>query len=192
MGWFLVNFCTALRIPFSLVAVHYALLGEWKTAMAWFLAAVLTDLLDGLLALIFKVRSKFGELFDPSCDTIMVIAGGIGLVMTTGERYHPWLIFLGIFAATITYVAVLGLPGLAKKRFGWFGETLFYKILSFCYPLSYVAVAVGILCIYIVRGMNEGAPWGLLAVAITMIFVALMKRGRVAEWYSPVKEHLAR
>lgn len=70
----LANLLTGLRIlaaPF----LYLAILHQYSiTALILCFLGGLTDLLDGMAARKFKQESRFGELFDPLADKIMMIA----------------------------------------------------------------------------------------------------------------------
>ena len=54
----------------------------WTTwlALALFVAAALTDWLDGHLARKWKIESDFGRLFDPLADKLLVVVTFVGLL----------------------------------------------------------------------------------------------------------------
>ena len=86
------NILTLLRIciaPFLVVAVLQA---SYGLAFALFMAAGLTDALDGALARILKQRSMLGQYLDPIADKLLVSAALISLVQ---ERVIAgWLVVL--------------------------------------------------------------------------------------------------
>lgn len=55
---------------------------QWTAwlALALFVAAALTDWLDGYLARLWKIESDFGRLFDPLADKLLVTVAFIGLL----------------------------------------------------------------------------------------------------------------
>jgi cardiolipin synthase (CMP-forming) len=66
------NFLTLLRIclaPFLVVAI---LEGDFKVGFVLFVAAGLTDALDGLLARVLKQRSMLGHYLDPVADKLLL------------------------------------------------------------------------------------------------------------------------
>jgi len=111
-------------------------------AMGLFLAAALTDLLDGYLARRWEVESTFGRIMDPVCDKVLVIGAFIYLAgprfiipsdvpegvqqylelnMITGV--YPWMGVV-ILARELLVTAVRGeLEGGGSK----FGATVFGK-----------------------------------------------------------------
>jgi CDP-diacylglycerol---glycerol-3-phosphate 3-phosphatidyltransferase len=77
-----------LLIP-VLVALFYAP-WEWthRAASMVFLAAALTDWLDGWVARRFNQASSFGAFLDPVADKLMV---AVALVLVLQRDPHPWL-----------------------------------------------------------------------------------------------------
>jgi len=75
------NLLTMLRL--LLAAVFFTLLASYQfgadqawlliPAMALFIAAALTDMLDGILARRWQVESKFGRIMDPFCDKVLIL-----------------------------------------------------------------------------------------------------------------------
>lgn len=90
------NMLTVLRL--ILAAVFFAALSMarygWTVkdaAQTWlligivlFVAAAVTDALDGYLARRWKVESKFGRIMDPVCDKILILGA---LVFLAGPRF---------------------------------------------------------------------------------------------------------
>lgn len=72
--WTLANQLTFLRlvaVPFFILAVLEARFG---LALAIFIAAGVTDLLDGAIARIFKQRTALGAYLDPAADKLLLTA----------------------------------------------------------------------------------------------------------------------
>src|SRR5262249_10584149 len=59
-------------IPFFILAVLEA---RFSLALAIFVAAGVTDLLDGAIARVFKQRTKLGAYLDPAADKLLLTAG---------------------------------------------------------------------------------------------------------------------
>lgn len=87
----LATFLTLGRIVLIpvLVALFYAP-WEWthRAAAMVFLAAALTDWLDGWVARRFDQESSFGAFLDPVADKLMV---AVALVLVLQRDPHPWL-----------------------------------------------------------------------------------------------------
>lgn len=90
------NLLTMLR--FILSAVFFALLAFYRVdtgthwllipAIVLFIAAAITDAMDGYYARKWQVESKFGRIMDPFCDKVLVIGAlcflaGPGFVLNT-------------------------------------------------------------------------------------------------------------
>ncbi len=70
MNW--PNAITIVRILLIPLFVYEVLMGDYTTgAMVFFLAAV-TDALDGLIARIFRMKSRLGTFLDPLADKLLV------------------------------------------------------------------------------------------------------------------------
>ena len=68
-------------VPFFVLAFYLPGFYGDLTALILFIVASFTDFLDGMLARMFGVESKLGELLDPIADKIIVAAALILLVM---------------------------------------------------------------------------------------------------------------
>ena len=68
-------------VPFFVLAFYLPGFYGDLTALILFIIASFTDFLDGMLARMFGVESKLGELLDPIADKIIVAAALILLVM---------------------------------------------------------------------------------------------------------------
>lgn len=93
----LANRLTMLRVVLA-AAVFFCLLAEgarWHLlALALFLAAVVTDWLDGWLARRTGTTSPFGKIADPIADKILVIGTFIALLRTKDLDIPLWAVFL--------------------------------------------------------------------------------------------------
>ncbi len=70
--------------------VHYS----WINYLACliFCIASFTDFFDGYIARMYNIKSKFGEVFDPLADKMLILGAFIGLLIL--DRANPWAIFL--------------------------------------------------------------------------------------------------
>ena len=68
-------------VPFFVLAFYLPGFYGDLTALILFIVASFTDFLDGMLARIFGVESKLGELLDPIADKVIVATALILLVM---------------------------------------------------------------------------------------------------------------
>lgn len=87
MKWTLPNTLTVIRILLIpvFVACYYLPIPSWNIwAAVIFIAAALTDWLDGFLARKFSQVSTFGKLWDPTADKLLV-AAALLLLMEWGK-----------------------------------------------------------------------------------------------------------
>lgn len=70
----LPNALTLIRLLLIPVFIHLMNIGQMKTALAVFVAASLTDILDGWIARKYNLITDFGKLFDPLADKLMVLS----------------------------------------------------------------------------------------------------------------------
>ena len=94
MGLTLANALTILRmvtIPFFIVAIGYNRNG-W--ALVLFVAAGLTDLLDGLIARVWKGESSIGAVLDPLADKLLLTAALVMLAFPDQSKAFPELVLV--------------------------------------------------------------------------------------------------
>ena len=98
MNW--ANALTALRLAVAPVAAWAVATAQWRLALSVFALAVVTDLLDGIVARWLGRVSKAGGVFDHATDCIFVTAT-IGGLATVG--WAPWLLVAVIPLAFAQY-----------------------------------------------------------------------------------------
>ena len=89
--WTIPNVLTMLRLILVPVFAVLFFRGFRKASLAVFLAASLTDLLDGYLARRLNQITDFGKLFDPLADKLMVLTA---LICQGVAGVFPWAAIL--------------------------------------------------------------------------------------------------
>src|SRR5262249_58609371 len=98
--WTLPNFITLLRLaalPFFLLCVSD---GRFGLALVIFVAAGISDGIDGYLARRFDMRSALGSYLDPIADNLLLISSYLFLAVPSFParvKIPVWLAFLLIF-----------------------------------------------------------------------------------------------
>ncbi|MGB0767353.1 MAG: CDP-alcohol phosphatidyltransferase family protein [Phycisphaeraceae bacterium] len=92
------NLLTMLRLV--LAGVFFAILAYYRfdddryplllPAIGLFIAAALTDALDGYFARRWQVESKFGRIMDPFCDKVLVL-GALVFLAGPAFSYETWV-----------------------------------------------------------------------------------------------------
>lgn len=103
--WTVPNVLTIFRLLLVPVFIIVFAAGHPKAALAVFVAASLTDLLDGFLARKLNQITDFGKLFDPLADKLMVLTA---LACQGFSGVLPWAAIL-IVAAKEIYMVIGGL-----------------------------------------------------------------------------------
>ncbi|HTL98065.1 MAG TPA: CDP-diacylglycerol--glycerol-3-phosphate 3-phosphatidyltransferase [Holophagaceae bacterium] len=109
----LPNALTLLRIlaiPFFAIAVWYGYLWE---ALAIFIGAGITDLLDGWIARTFNQKSRLGAFLDPAADKLLMTTAFILMALPKGHLNQPIPAWAAIIAISrdvlISFVVTLAL-----------------------------------------------------------------------------------
>src|SRR5689334_23366484 len=108
--WTLPNVLTFARLlvlPFLIVAI---LEGRHRTALIVFLAAALSDIVDGFLARRFGMSSPLGAYLDPIADKLFLVSSFIvyALPSTPAKVHVPvWLLVVVIFRDVMMLIVAL-------------------------------------------------------------------------------------
>lgn len=142
----LPNAMTVLRL--FLAGAFFASLNSYRypdqnrlwanVAIGLFIAAVLTDFLDGFLARRWQAVTTFGRLMDPFCDKVLILGAFIymagprfvvaawvedGSFFTMATGVYPWMVAV-ILARELLVTGIRGLVESMGVRFGarWSGK----------------------------------------------------------------------
>jgi cardiolipin synthase len=88
----LPNFFTFIRLALTPWVVHEILAGRHGAALFWFIAAAVTDLLDGAAARKLGLGTQVGAYFDPIADKCLM--SGVFLALAAAAIVPWWLVFL--------------------------------------------------------------------------------------------------
>ena len=129
------NTLTGLRLV--LAGVFFAMLAVYRydadldwlllPAIVMFIAAAVTDALDGHLARKWQVESKFGRIMDPFCDKVLIIGAVVFLAGpafvdpqrpgTLVSGMYPWMVVL-IIGRELLVTVIRGEAEGAGHKFG--------------------------------------------------------------------------
>lgn len=96
------NHLTGLRLFLIPFVFYFILIENYKIGLPLFVAAALTDMLDGSLARLRKQITDWGILWDPIADKILI--GSIVIILIAREL-HP---LLGISIISLEAIFILG------------------------------------------------------------------------------------
>lgn len=126
--WTLPNFITLLRLavlPFFLYAIS---VGRFDAALTLFVAAGISDGIDGYLARRLDMKSALGAYLDPIADKLLLMSSYLFLAIPSFPatvKVPVWLAFLVISRdALLLTVALLLILTSNKRRFPptWLGK----------------------------------------------------------------------
>lgn len=153
----LPNALTLLRLLLVPVFAALYLTGSVRLALVVYVAAALTDALDGFLARKLNQITSFGKLFDPLADKLMQLTMLICLA-TTG---HVAWVYIGILLLKELYM-VVGAAVLFRRKI-----VIQANILGKIATLTGVAA---ILCIYPWHAIAPLTTAGQWLLALSLIF----------------------
>ncbi len=109
---------TILRVLLTPVFVLLILYGRMQTALAVFMLAGFTDLMDGLIARRFNQKSELGTLLDPIADKLLLVSSFLVLTFTgvdLGVRIPVWLT-VSVISRDILLVTAVVIVNLAMGK----------------------------------------------------------------------------
>ena len=165
----LANRLTLLRVALA-AAVFGAMMTEsprWHgVALVLFIAAIVTDWLDGWLARRTNSVSHFGKIADPIADKILVLGTLLALIRHKELGIPVWAVFLMLMRE----LAIGGVRMIAAAQGKSFGAEGAGKIKT---VVQCVAVLL-MLAIVVLRDMGRASSWLLAWPApLTMLCAAL-------------------
>ena len=158
----LITLARLLSVPLAI----WLILGERYTAAFWlFVAAGLSDALDGYIAKRFDRRTRLGALLDPAADKALLT--GVYVTLWIVGQLPGWLIFLVVLRDVLIVLGfVLIHATAAPKRF----DPLYISKVNTLVQLALVAFVLA-------RGVGieaESVKWALiLAAAATTVLSGL-------------------
>ncbi len=98
------NILTFGRMVLTVFFFSAGLQNDWPWALTLFVAAAVTDMIDGTIARLLNQKSRFGAIIDPAADKLMMLAG---VSLLTIQEILPWWL-MAIIVGRDLYI-VLGL-----------------------------------------------------------------------------------
>lgn len=154
------NILTLLRVAAVPVFIVSMLKNEHFLAIAVFLLAEITDVLDGVIARRFNLITPFGKIADPVADKLMQLSAlFVFSIKDMIPKIIPWLVF-----GKELFLLISGLYLMRKKidmSSKWFGK------------LTSVILFIAIMLVFLGVPRNITDPIFWLCVAMAL-FAALM------------------
>ena len=174
----LANRLTLLRVALA-VAVFAALMAEsaaWHAAaLALFLAAVVTDWLDGWLARSTGTISPFGKVADPIADKVLVLGTLLSLVRVKDFDVPLW----ALFAILMREMLILGVRVIAGAQGKVLAADRWGKLKT---GVQLAAVALMIL-VLVLRDRGLASAWMIDAVPYLVILCAFLALSTLVTYF---------
>jgi cardiolipin synthase (CMP-forming) len=167
-----------LLIPAFVILVVY---GEFGWALGIFMAAGITDGLDGLLARLTDQKTSIGAWLDPMADKLLLVTTFIVLTwpgLGLANRFPIWLTVC-IISRDVVIVLTVAIVNLAIGR-RTFRPSIFGKIATAMYMLTAV---VALVYNYLGRhsSLFEVLVWASLAITLISAFHYIFHAARIIE-----------
>ncbi len=138
------NILTMVRILLVPFVVYFIFHGNLPVALIFFLAACLTDLVDGFVARHFNMVSKVGIFLDPFADKFMAIATLLSFALNPAKPGGPPIIPLWMVIVIFAKELIMVIGGLIIMNNGY--STPANKLGKLCAFVFNVAIASCFLC----------------------------------------------
>ncbi len=168
----LPNLLTLVRFLLVAPVGYSVLMGHFEIALALFLFASLSDLIDGWLARRFAWESSLGRLLDPAADKILLLTVLISL--TLSDVLPMWagvtlvLRDVLLLMAAATYRYLVGYLRLAPSVFG---KLCLAAIMTLVVMLLFTRVDIP----FVSQFSKLCVDWGLVSVVTVVSFVSLIE-----------------
>ncbi|MBA7689389.1 MAG: CDP-diacylglycerol--glycerol-3-phosphate 3-phosphatidyltransferase [Calditrichaeota bacterium] len=171
MIYYLPNILTLFRIlltPLFIYILFWGGVNGYPWALAIFITAGITDIIDGYLARRLKVESSFGKMLDPAADKILILSAFISFV--TMDLIFLWMVILII----LRDVLITAIRYLLEKR----GMSMATSNIAKAKTGVQVASVIVILCylslksyqVYLITDLIDGMYLILVLMLITVLF----------------------
>ena len=141
------NLITGARLLSVPLIVWLILAGHLTTAFWLFVAAGVSDGIDGALARSFRARTKLGGILDPAADKALLVA--VYIALSVADLVPDWLVYL-IVGRDILIVSGVGILTLMKERLAM--QPLAISKLNTFAQLAFAALVLA------VNGPGFGSP----------------------------------
>jgi CDP-diacylglycerol--glycerol-3-phosphate 3-phosphatidyltransferase len=117
------NLLSLARIPLAVVLFVCITYHAWLVGLLVFIAACITDWLDGWWARKYGPLTLVGRNLDPLADKILVCGAFIYLLLVPGAGIDPWMVVV-VVGREILVTGIRGMVEATGQKFGadWFGK----------------------------------------------------------------------
>jgi len=148
--------------------------GRWEEAFWLFAVSLLSDYLDGFLAIRLDARTTWGKQIDRASDFAMTVGGLAGIIAS--EEFSP-------FAPTIIAAMFLCLPISVIATFLSPGKHALCRICAAVSPMIFLSLMIGMALCYAAMGLGLATTkWLALTFALIAPLAIWHKRHRFQAW----------
>jgi CDP-diacylglycerol--glycerol-3-phosphate 3-phosphatidyltransferase len=140
--WNVPNTLTVGRLAVAAVVFALIELQRYNWAMVAFVAAALSDALDGYFARLLKQDTPIGRQLDPLIDKVIVSGCYIYLAAIPGTGVYPWM----VTAIVVRELLIQGLRSLLEGQGQPFGAKMAGKLKTLvqCFSISAVLLVLSL------------------------------------------------
>ncbi len=176
------NFLTGLRILAIPVFIVLFVQGRLSAALAVFVGAQVTDVLDGIAARALRQFTRLGAILDPLADKAMGMAALV--LLSWSHRLPSWLLFVVLFRELCIFTAIGLLDRTGRSyqirptRFGKY-STFFLAATTFVALVLHAREtghSAALIALTLVAAESVVISWG----QYLWIWIGLMRKPRAA------------
>lgn len=169
MIW-LPNAISISRIFVSPLIVLMAIVGDWPLAFVLLAIGLITDWLDGFVAIKLNACSNTGKRLEPICDLLLVSGALAGLLLTDNLSWVLAVVLI-LVGAVIIIISRTFSDG-SKLKIFCTGFIAFY----------YLGLITSVTGVYAVKAFSQNALW-LIVAAIPIGLISIKtKQHRLRAW----------
>lgn len=166
-----VSLVRLILAPFVFMAARD---GRWQDALLLFALSLLSDYLDGYLAIRLDARTRAGKQIDRLCDFSMTVGGVAGIVAS--KEFSPYAREIAIALFTILPISLTATLFAPKKN-------AICRICAAVSPIIFLLLMVAISTCYSVMGFGpEITKWLMITLAISSPLLIRHKWHRFLAW----------
>ena len=150
------NFLSLYRLLVFPVILYMAMTGQEKTFVLLLVISLISDVLDGNIARLFKLQTHFGAALDNLADICTYAMALLGLFTFKWQEIHPhaWILYLFLAVFVLSYIVAFvrfgKIPGLhlySAVSAGYIQSLFFFVLFVFgFYPwFYYLAIGWGVI-----------------------------------------------
>lgn len=169
------NVITLGRMVLTVFFFSAGLQNAWLWAMILFVAAAVTDMIDGTIARLLNQKSRLGAIIDPAADKFMMLAG---VTLLTINKTLPWWL-MALIVGRDLYIVFGAFYLWYRDSLNELQPTILSKvttlaqILTISFGFVKATIAAGYELPEWIIPFAQALPWAIIVTSILTIITAI-------------------